>query len=293
VFYGWVIVAGVFLAQFFMVGFFTYGFPLLVEPVQQTFGASVTEVQLGISFGALVGAVAAPILGPLADRWSARGMIIIGALMLIASLLLMSVSPNIHLFVGVMAVMISGANLLLGPITGSTLVSRWFDAARGRALGIAATGTSIGGAVMPLLLGNWIAAVGWRGGLQWLAACVTCLVLPILVFGVRDRPSDKGLFPDGAASEPVRSAEAAAAAAQTWTTGEVLRSRSYWLIGGSLGLLFLSYVGVLANLHKYATSLGIGLNNASALISVIAASGFAGKLLFGYAADRISLRVGL
>ena len=45
-FYGWVIVAGVFMAQFFMVGFFTYGFPLLVVPVQEEFGASVTDESL-------------------------------------------------------------------------------------------------------------------------------------------------------------------------------------------------------------------------------------------------------
>jgi len=292
VFYGWVIVAGVFMAQFFMVGFFTYGFPLLVAPVQDEFGASVTDVQIGISAGALVGMVAAPILGPLADRWSARGMIIIGALLLVASLFLMSISTTVYQFAAVMATGMSGANLLLGPITGSTLVSRWFDASRGRALGVAATGTSIGGVVVPVLLGSWIASMGWRGGLQMVAGCVTVLVIPLLVLGVRDDPSDSGLFPDGADSAPAASPETAAAA-RSWTTADVLRSPAYWLIGCSLGLLFLAYIGVLSNLHKYATALGVEVDSATLLISVIAASGFVGKLIFGWAADRISLRVGL
>lgn len=290
-FYGWVIVVGVFLAQFFMIGFFSYGFPLLVDPVQKEFGASVTQVQLGISIGALVGAVAAPILGPLVDRWSARGMIIIGALLLISALLLMSISTGVYQFVAVFSTVLCGANMLLGPITGSTLVSRWFDATRGRALGIAATGTSVGGAVMPLLLGSWIASLGWRGGLQMLAACVAVVVVPILVFGIRNHPSDKGLFPDGATSAPV--ASTSGHATRVWTTSSILQNPSYWLIGSSLGLLFLSYVGVLSNLHKYATELGVDVNSASALISTIAAAGFVGKLIFGWAADRISLRVGL
>ena len=33
-YYGWLIVAGAFLAQFFITGFFTYGFPLMVVPVE-------------------------------------------------------------------------------------------------------------------------------------------------------------------------------------------------------------------------------------------------------------------
>ena len=81
-FYGWVIVGAVFVAQLFMVGFWTYGFPLLVDPVHKEFEASVTDVMLGSSIGGLAGAVVAPIVGPLVDRWSARGLSIIGAVLL-------------------------------------------------------------------------------------------------------------------------------------------------------------------------------------------------------------------
>ncbi len=290
-FYGWVIVAGVFVAQFFMVGFATYGFSLLIDPVQKEFGASVADIQIGVSAGALIGAVAAPILGPLVDRWSARGMAIIGAILLLSSLVLMSLSTSVFQFSAVVATGISGGNLLLGPITGSTLVSRWFDSTRGRALGVAATGTSVGGALMPIVLGGWTAELGWRGGLQLLAGCVAVLVLPLLVFGVRDHPQDSGLFPDGADSAPVVVRNSAAS--RTWTTPDVIRTPAYWLIGFSLGFLFLAYIGVLSNLHKYATELGVEPASASFLISVIAAAGFIGKLIFGAAADRISLRVGL
>lgn len=299
-FYGWVVVAGVFVAQFFMVGFFSYGFALLVDPVQREFGASVTEVQIGLSAGSIVGAVAAPILGPLADRWSARGMIIIGSVLLVVSLLLMSIASSVAMFAVIMATGICFANLLLGPITGSTLVSRWFEATRGRALGVAATGTSIGGALLPILLGAWITSVGWRGALQSLAACVLLIVVPLLVFGIRDDPADMGLAPDGAApatdasfGSPGGATAGPRPAAETFTTGDVVRTPAYWLIGCTLGLLFTAYVGVLSNLHKYATALGVGVDAASLLISVIAAAGFVGKLIFGWAADRISLRVGL
>ncbi len=290
-FYGWVIVVGVLVVQFFMVGFFIYGFPLLVDPVQKEFDSSVTEVVLGISIGAWTGAVISPLAGSLVDKWSARGLIVIGTLSLAASLYLMSICQGVYQFAAVSAVLLAAANVLVGPITGSALVSRWFSASRGRALGVAATGTSVGGLIVPFLLENSIASMGWRGALQLLAACVVVLVLPLMIFGLRDHPSELGLHPDGA--ESAVSAAVAAPVSREWTTGEVLRSPSFWLIGVSLGLLFLAYVGVLANLHKYATELGIEAGNATRLIQTIAVTGFIGKLVFGWAADRISLRVGL
>ena len=290
-FYGWVIVVGIFVVQLFMVGFFIYGFPLLVDPVQKEFASSVTDVVLGISIGAWTGAIISPSIGSLVDKWSARGLIVIGTLSLAASLFLMSICQGIYQFAAVLAVLMAAANVLVGPITGSALISRWFSASRGRALGIAATGTSVGGLLVPFLLENSIASMGWRGALQLLAACVVVLVLPLMIFGLRDHPSDMGLHPDGA--ESAQSSAVAAPVSREWTTGEVLRNPSFWLIGTSLGLLFLSYVGVLANLHKYATELGIEAGSATRLIQTIAITGFIGKLVFGWAADRISLRVGL
>ena len=135
-FYGWVIVVGIFVVQLFMVGFFTYGFPLLVDPVQKEFDSSVTDVVLGVSIGAWTGAAISPLIGPLVDKWSARGLIVIGTLSLAASLYLMSICQGVYQFAAVLAVLLSAANVLVGPITGSTLVSRWFSASRGRALGI-------------------------------------------------------------------------------------------------------------------------------------------------------------
>jgi MFS family permease len=291
VFYGWLIVGAIFVVQLFMVGFFTYGFPLLVDPVQREFDSSVTDVMLGISIAGLVGAVVSPIVGPLVDRWSARSLIVIGTLSLIAGLLLMSISQGVYQFAIVVALLLGPANVLVGPITGSTLVSRWFSALRGRALGIAATGTSVGGLLVPLLLQNSIASMGWRDALQLLAGCVAVLVLPLMVFALRNHPSDLRLHPDGV--EPTEPAASAEAVPQNWTTGEILRSRSFWLIGTSLGLLFLAYIGALANLHKYATELGVEAKSATHLIQTIAVTGFIGKLVFGWAADRISLRLGL
>lgn len=289
-FYGWVIVAIVFFTQFFMVGFWTYGLPVLVDPVGREFGATTTEVQLG-TLGGLVGAFFGPVLGPVVDRWSARWLMAIGIGLLVASIVSMSLSSTILAYTLSVGVLLSAANLLLGPITSSTLVSRFFAASRGRALGVAAIGTSLGGILTPAALTAGIADSGWRTALQLLAATIALGVLPAIIFGLRDHPSDLGLFPDGA-SEPPAGVGLAAGGAEGGL-GEILRTSRFWMIGVSLGLLFMSYTGTLANLHKYATELGVEAPSATSLITAIAVAGIVGKLAFGWLADKISLRLGL
>lgn len=303
-FYGWWIVGTAFVVQLFMVGFFSYGYPLVIVPVKLDFAASDKEVNLVMTTAGLVGLVLPPIVGPLADRWSARGLMLIGTVALAVALLLLSITQGIYQFIATFALFIGAANVFLGPITCSSVVSRWFMASRGRALGIAATGTSVGGMLVPALLTNWIAAWGWRGTLQGLAAMVIVLVLPLVLFVLRDQPADKGLEPEGtSAAAPGEGEEGPVDAAEReWTTGEVLKSRSYWMISCALGLLFMSYMGVLSNLGLYITGLGIEVEvtllgveftGAAILVMLISLFGLIGKVVFGYAADLIGLRPGL
>ncbi|MFB3078467.1 MAG: MFS transporter, partial [Lysobacterales bacterium] len=64
-------------------------------------------------------------------------------------------------------------------------------------------------------------------------------------------------------------------------------------IGLSLGALFCVYTAVLANLTPYATGLGYSAAQGSTLIMVLAIASFAGKLMFGFIADKIDLKHGL
>lgn len=298
-YYGWIIVAAVFLGQFFATGFYSYGFGLLVIPMQEEFAASRTEIMYGITGAMIAGLVWAPIAGMLVDKWSVRGLMSIGAAVFGVGLVLLSRSESIVEFSILFSIFISVAMMLLGPITGSAVVSRWFTSSRGKALGIAAIGTSVGGLVVPALMEYWLANGGWRHTLSSLGYTVLILLAPLLIFSLRNYPHEKGLQ-----GEPSDEQEAAATAAEEgaqvlpgnmreWSTAEIIRSRPFWLIGLCLGLLFMSQTAVLANLPAYAIGLDVSKSNATRLVMVIAFMGMIGKLIFGYAADRVSLKLGL
>ena len=292
-YYGWLIVAGAFIAQLFVTGFFTYGFPLIVMPVQHEFDVSRTEVMYGITWATALGLVVAPLIGILADKWSIKNLMAIGAVSLGLGLILLSKSESILQFSLLFALFICLSNNLLGPLTGSTVVSRWFSASRGKALGIAAVGTSMGGLIIPYMVDLGIANIGWRDMLFYFGLTVLIILLPYLLLAVRDFPSEKGLVGEPQAAEVINNQTAGEAAdGQDLSAREILAIPAFWFIGATLGFLFMSQTGVLTNIGAYMAGEGLA-DKTKIFIQTLAGMGLIGKLLFGYAADRINLKFGL
>ncbi len=280
-YYGWIIVGIAFLAHGFITGFVTYSFGLLVVPMQTDLFASRTEIMSGISASTLLGLIYSPVFGRLVDTWSIRGLMICGVFAITAGLMLMSLSQNVLQLSVSFAVFVGAAVVLLGPLCGSSLISRWFTENRGRALGIAAIGTSVGGIVMPALIAAGISAIGWRETLQITAAVALCLLLPATLLARNYPPS----------IAPLESADVTAPLNLTFA--DIGRMPAFWWIGLSVGLLFMVYSATMTNLPAYTVGLGHSDADASRVIMVIAVCGFIGKLAFGIAADKMSQRVAL
>ncbi len=289
-FYGWYIVSAVLLGQLFLTGFMTYAFGLLVVPIQADFGATRAELMYGFSLSTLLGLFLAPVIGSMVDKRSPRLLMSIGALLFGCGLLALSLTETILQFAIIFALTFSFANLLLGPVTGSAAVSRWFALYRGRALGVAAFGTSIGGLVIPLLVSYWLELSGWRLALQGVGLCVLVIVLPYVLMVMRGRPEELGLLADGADSQAENTVVSSQAATKELNIAELLRMRSFWLLGVAMGLLFAVYSALMSNLPAYATGLGIDTREAGWMLSMVAAMGLLGKMIFGMAADKVNLR---
>src|SRR4029077_12913876 len=82
------------------------------------------------------------------------------------------------------------------------LVSRWFRARRGRAMGIAYLGLGSGGVVAPLLIHYLIRAYGWAHALEILAIALLAVLFPVGILVTRSTPEEVGLLPDGATASP-------------------------------------------------------------------------------------------
>ena len=289
-FFGWYVVGGTFVAQLFLIGFFTYSVSLLVAPVQAEFGVGLQEVMYSLSLGTLFALIAMPVGGVLIDRYSTRWVMSVGAIVVAVGMYILSGVTSITQYIVLFGLTMALGNALVGSQSSTTTISRWFTTSRGRALGISALGTSVGGIVVPLLMAYGIEHFGWRTTLEYFSYSVALIALPIVALTVRGTPAEAGLEIEDAHLQASAGSNPAIGAL---TTKDIVSNSAYWLIGIPLSLLFCVYTSVLSNLTPYATALGHSTEAAGQLITVIAIGGIVGKIAFGFAADKMNLKVGL
>lgn len=287
-FYGWKIVAVAMLALGLSCGVASYSFGLLVLPVSHEFGATRMEIMGALTACSLATMLISPMAGTLMDKRSARALFAIGALFLAASLVLISFSRNVWEFILVYGLVMSLGSTLLGPLGANTLVARWFSRGSGRAMGVTAMGTSLGGFLVPLILQALIDGHGWRQACFYLGGIVTLLLLPPIIWLVCDKPSDLGLHPDGApgVDQPRRSGVGSPQA----ELPNLWMDASFWRISLAVGVSMATFTAMLANLVPFAIGHGVAPKQAALLVSVISMAGFGGKVLFSLFAHRINLK---
>ena len=273
----WPVVAGALLAQLFAIGFYSYSFSFLVLPLQEGLDATRAEVMYAMTGSTLAAFVLAPGFGALVDRHSPRLLMAIATLVYAGGMALLSLSPGIEVFIVVFALTMAVANNLLGILLINPMLARCFTATRGRALGIAALGGSLGGFLVPPAFLYLIEHHGWRGGLQGYALVLVLLLLPVLFLTTRNAP------------RPEAGTRLGSVAGQgaVLRFGAILARREYWLIGIPVALIFCTITVVLANFTPYLVGAGLTQSDAGRLLIAAPVGSMVGKLLFGHGADRI------
>jgi len=138
-----------FLALFAIVGIALYGLPFFYDFMVREFGWSRAQVTSGNAISKLlVGPLFGFLAGWLVDRFGPRRLMVAGILMAGAALVGLGA---IHSLAGFYVFYLFNAlgNFCGGPLPNQVLLSRWFTAARGRAMGFAYLGIGIGGAIVP------------------------------------------------------------------------------------------------------------------------------------------------
>lgn len=291
-FYGWIVVAVVFVTMALAVNART-AFSLLMPPILDEFGWNRGVTAGAFSFGFLVSALLSPTLGRLMDRYGPRVVNLIGVGITTAGLLLATLgSQPWHLY-ATLGVLVGGGSVCLG-YSGQTLfLPNWFARRRGLATGIAFAGVGVGS----ILLFPWFQTVIERAG--WRAACWTLGLVVLVVAGpltllLRKRPEDVGLRPDGDAA-PASAAAAAAAdnvldrewAAVDWTLARAMRTARFWWIGlGFFGGLYAWYA-VQVHQTKYLLEVGFTATEAAWALGAVSLAGIPGQIVLGGLSDRI------
>jgi len=295
-FYGWIIVGVAFLIGMTEAGVFQNILAVFLKPMSGEFGWSRATVAGAVFLGSLFAGITAPLIGPLVDRHGPRMVAFFGILVLSAGLVSLSSLKKIwqlYLFFGMGRMIAMG---LLGLVV-SVSVSNWFIRRRGRAMGIAWLGPRVGGASLPVFTQFMILSFGWRTAWIALGVLVFCLsAIPAVIF-LRRRPEDVGLLPDGEppinkksedniesmANDPNLSAEISD---PEWTRAQAVRTPTFWVVTLLNCLLLFPGAGVNFNIFPFLTDNGVSEASAIPALSIMALSGAAGSLLWGFLVER-------
>lgn len=285
VFYGWWITLSAFLNLFFTVGIVYYGFPVFYPSLVETLGFTRAQVTQGFLYGFVVAGLALGFLsGVLIDRFGPRQVIRLGIAFVGLSLVLMGWMSRLWEYYLLCTTEVIGY-VLAGPIPNQVLITNWFRAKRGRAMGFAYLGLGLGGAVSPLLIGALIGNFGWRRAFAIIGVLILVVLFPVAQWVTRSAPRELGLEPDGALA-PLT--QPSAATTSSVTVRRATSSLNFWLILagctltiGAIGTVSQHFILFLKD-QEYSTQ------QATVLASGMLFSSLAGRVIVGYFADRYS-----
>ncbi|MGE3538368.1 MAG: MFS transporter [Candidatus Tectimicrobiota bacterium] len=199
--YGWVIFA-LSVLNLMAEGGLRSTVPVVYVALRDSFQWSAAVTSGVFSLAGLVGALGAPWLGRLLDRWGPRYLFPLGGLLIMlgwsGSSFVSALWPLLF-FYSVVSTL--GENSIASFATTATL-SPWFPRTRGRMLGLADAGNPLG-VVVFLPLAQWlIVTIGWRGTFRILGVVFFLLVGPANFFLQRRPPSRAVASSHGDAGRP-------------------------------------------------------------------------------------------
>jgi MFS family permease len=286
-FYGWTLLAVLWLILLANLGFPMYGGAVLNS-------AMATELHLsrellGLPFSVFLGVVglSSPLVALIIGRIGVRATLVLGNLSVaLGAVLMASVVRSALMATLVFGGLIGFGVASGGNLTGQTAIARWFVRRRALAFAIMLTASALGGFFAAPAM-NWIAVTtsgGWRIGWFVLAAIgISAALLAALL--VREWPQDIGQRPDGDA--PLTEADRAPVPQQrSWTLADALCSARFWAVSVASAVATGGFGLVLAHGVANARDAGFSPAEAGFSLALISVSGLAGKAIAGPGGDR-------
>lgn len=294
VFFGWWIVVGAFGIQLITTGLLMQAYGAYMTVLQADFGWSKTALSGAYSLQRVESGMLGPLQGWMVERFGPRNVMRVGIVLFGVGFMLFSQINTLVTFYLVFLLMAIGASLGGFMTLTSTLVN-WFIKRRATAMGLAQTGMSVGGLIVPLVAWS-LTQNGWRETAFVSGILVMLIGLPIAQL-MRARPEDFGEYPDGV--RPVRAADgdqpAIAATSDdevTFTPKQAMRTRAFWFISLGHGFAVLVVSAIMVHLIVFLDEdLGYTLEQAALIVALMTTMQALGLLVGGFLGDRFNKRI--
>jgi len=293
IFYGWRMVGLVSLIRIVGGGLHQFGFTVFFLPISQDLGLSRAATSLAFSLSRAQGAIEAPLVGHLIDRYGPRPIIVTAVFLAGVGYILLSwvysYASFLTVYLGVICLAFV-AGFVHSPLV---VANNWFIRQRARAMTVISAAVPVGGALISPLLAVGVASIGWR----WAAFASGCIFLAVclpLSFRLKRSPESMGLLPDGEeapASTHINPSSIEAGnpiAPADVTSREAMKTWPFWLLVLSMTARVTCYST--ATVHFVPLMVWKGLSEAAAasLLGAFAFINLVAHFVLGWIADRVN-----
>ncbi len=192
---------------------------ILIVPLEREFGWSRSVLSSAVSINLLLYGLVGPFAAALMGRFGIRRTILASLTLIAGGVALtpfMTAPWQLVILWGVLVGLGVGNTAM---VLGATVVQRWFFKNRGTVMGLLTASAATGQMIFLPLEAHLAETRGWRAVSLTVAAALLVL-MPVVAWLMRDRPSDVGLLPYGAtpADPPPVDSRQNPFAPPAWTT---------------------------------------------------------------------------
>jgi MFS family permease len=271
--YGWVIVAVGGLMGCMAVGAM-FSLAVFLQPMTADTGWSRAAISSAMTLNFLTMGAAGFGWGALSDRFGARVVVLAGAVLLGAGMVLASRATSQTEFQLVYGILIgASAGSFFAPMIAAA--SAWFDRHRGLAVSLVSAGVGIAPMTMSPLAAWLLSVSDWRTAQLTLGMLVWALLIPA-AFLVRQAPIAAG-----------SQARQAGAEEPSMTVSQALRSPAFIVLAATFFACCAAHSGPIFHTVSYAMGCGLPTLAAVSIYSVEGLGGLGGRVVMGMLADRV------
>ena len=276
--YRWVIVAAGGLLGCVAVGGM-FSLPVLLRPIAQDTGWSVTGVSSAMTIGFLAMALTSMAWGTLSDRLGPLPVVLTGSIVIATSLALASRATSLLAFQFIFGVLVGGGTAaIFAPMMAT--VTGWFDKHRSLAVSLVSAGMGMAPMTMSPLVAWLVSHHDWRTSMQIVAVVVAAIMIPVSLL-VRRAPA---LYAALAAQSDGATPQAEMSLAQA------LRSPQFLILVLTNFFCCATHSGPIIHTVSYAVTCGIPMIAAVTIYSVEGLGGMGGRIALGLLGDRFGAK---
>ncbi|OLS37050.1 MFS transporter [Alkalihalophilus pseudofirmus] len=288
-YYGWIVVFISAFAVFLSGPGQTYSNSVYIDEYIHYFGWSRSEISGIYSVATLFAGMLMIIIGRFVDRLGQKQMMMIVGTVLGLACFFNSFVSNIWMMaVGFFLIRLFGqGSMTLIP---ATLVPQWFIKKRGRALSFMAIGSFVSAAFFPIANTWMINTWSWQTSWQVWGSVLLFVFVPLVVVGVKNKPEDIGLLPDGALNQPTSTKpkkEDSFITEVDWTLKEAMRTKSFWFILICVAIPALVNTGITFHLLSIFGENQLTPQLAATILSMMAIVGFPISMVAGFILEKV------